>query len=412
MTIMTPPAGHNSLDAHDVDVQAVPLRRALADELAAQGLLDDPRWRRAVETVPRHHFVPGFYAHSGKGNAGLPLWEPVTEKLDPGRWLMDCYRDQTLITQFDGEEPDWEHPASRTGGAPSSSSTLPSLVLRMWLDADLHDGHNVLEIGTGTGYSTALAGEWLGDDGDMVSIDVDPYRVEQAATALYRCGYQPGIAVADGLYGYWPYAPYDRIVAACSVRVIPTAWLEQIKPGGTILTTMSGWLHGSARALLTVEDDSGTASGPLLPGTISFMLARTHLPPQPGSPGHWAEFLTEDPRPARHGPDRISPNDEQGFFALFLAQLAAPTTVMTWMGQATYFTDVVTGAVASLTPDGDGHWNVREGGATRIWDDIEDTLSAWDAAGRPGPERFFMQVHRGRQEVYLPDDPALSFQLP
>ncbi|TDD34253.1 hypothetical protein E1287_17370 [Actinomadura sp. KC06] len=41
---------------------------------------------------------------------------------------------------------------------------------------------------------------------------------------------------------------------------------------------LSGWLYGSARVLLTVSGD-GTAAGPLLPGTISFMAARTQNRP-------------------------------------------------------------------------------------------------------------------------------------
>ncbi|WP_216651536.1 hypothetical protein [Actinomadura litoris] len=70
-----------------------------------------------------------------------------------------------------------------------------------------------------------------------------------------------GLAVANGLYGYWPHAPYDRIVAACSVRTVPEAWLAQTGPGGKILTPLAGWLYGYARVLLTT---TGTAEGPAL----------------------------------------------------------------------------------------------------------------------------------------------------
>ncbi|PRX98099.1 ATP-grasp peptide maturase system methyltransferase [Allonocardiopsis opalescens] len=393
-------------------VAAAPLRRKLAEELAAEGLLSDPGWRAAARAVPRHAFTPGFYLQAGAAEDGLPVWEPVTAATDPDRWLRTVYTDTTLVTQFDGDEPDWEHPAPRTGGTPTSSSTLPSLVLRMWLDAELRPGHDVLEIGTGTGYSTALACQWLGDEGDIVSLEVDPRRAAQAAEALYGCGYRPGLAVADGLYGYWPYAPYDRIVAACSVRSIPAGWIAQSRPGGKILSTLSGWLNGSARALLTVADPvAGTAEGPLLDGTISFMLARTHLPPAPGSPGHWQGLLDGPPRLARHAPARITPTDEATFFARFLAQLAAPHAVMSTVGDTVYFTDPVTGSAASLTPQG-GDWVVRQGGRAALWDAIEAALDAWDAAGEPGPGHFRVRVEPDRQEVYLPGVPALAFRLP
>jgi hypothetical protein len=174
----------------------------------------------------------------------------------------------------------------------------------MWQDAEIEDGHDVLEVGTGTGYSTALACERLGSQ-YVTSIEVDPHRLDQAALALYGLGYRPGLAVADGLFGYRPTAPFDRIVAACSVRQLPTAWLTQTRPGAKILTTLGGWLHGHARVLATVEGD-GTASGALLPGTVSFMAARAQEPPAFGNPAHWAHLLGGTSRPARHSPERIT----------------------------------------------------------------------------------------------------------
>ncbi|WP_207936445.1 hypothetical protein [Actinomadura sp. KC216] len=116
----------------EVEHEAGRLRQSLADVLAEDGLLSDPAWRHVVETVPRHRFVPGFYTDSGtRSEDGLTVWEPVTASTDPDRWLREVYRDQTLITQFDGDEPNWNRPGPRVGGAPTSSSTLASLVLRM-----------------------------------------------------------------------------------------------------------------------------------------------------------------------------------------------------------------------------------------------------------------------------------------
>ena len=180
----------------DLETDAARLRETMAKALATDGVLADPAWREAVGRAPRHRFVPGFYLPAGGRDAqGLTVWEPVTAELDYGRWLAAAYSDTTLITQFDGDEPDWKAPQIRHGGAPTSSSTLPSLVLRMWADADVQEGHTVLEIGTGTGYSTALACERLGSAG-ITSIEVDPHRLEQAASALYGCGYTPTLAVA------------------------------------------------------------------------------------------------------------------------------------------------------------------------------------------------------------------------
>jgi hypothetical protein len=86
-----------------------------------------------VETVPRHRFVPDFYLPADeRDRQGLTVWEPVAPELDHSRWLAAAYSGTTLITQFDGDDPNWKAPQVRHGGAPTSSSTLPSLVVRMW----------------------------------------------------------------------------------------------------------------------------------------------------------------------------------------------------------------------------------------------------------------------------------------
>ncbi|MEU3657872.1 ATP-grasp peptide maturase system methyltransferase [Streptomyces sp. NPDC032161] len=394
----------------DLETDAARLREAMTKALAENGVLADPAWKEAVQAVPRHRFVPGFYLPAdGRDGQGLTVWEPVTAELDYGRWLAATYSDTTLITQFDGAEPDWKQPAIRHGGAPTSSSTLPSLVVRMWTDAELTEGHTVLEIGTGTGYSTALACERLGSAG-VTSIEVDGRRLEQAASALYGCGYTPTLAAADGLYGYWPEAQFDRIVAACSFRAVPPALLAQTRPGGKILLTLSGWLYGYARVLLTVGAD-GTAEGPLLGGTVSFMSARTHAAPTFGNPAHWAAGLPDRSRTTPHGPERISAATEEAFHLRFLVQSAVPDAQMTTVGEVVHLIDVVTGSVATLTPHGDG-WQVREGGPVKLWERTERVLDAYDAAGRPGPETFTLHVRDGGQHLRHPQLPGLPLPRP
>ncbi|WP_406436316.1 ATP-grasp peptide maturase system methyltransferase [Streptomyces sp. NBC_00631] len=383
----------------DLEVSAVQPRRKMAEQLARDGSVADPRWLAAVEEVPRHRFVPGFYLSSGKlDEHGLTVWEPVTAELDRGKWLTAAYSDATLITQFDDQEPDWTAPRIRHGGAPTSSSTLPSLVLRMWADADLEEGHTVLEVGTGSGYSTALACERLGS-ADITSIEVDPHRLAVAADALHGSGYTPTLAVADGLYGYWPEARFDRVVAACSFRSVPDVLIAQTRPGGKILLTLSGWLYGYARVLLTVAED-GTAEGRLLPGTVSFMSVRAHAAPAFGNPAHWAAGLPEKGRPARHGPERISATSPQAFHLRFLVQCAVPHAQMATVGKVVHLIDVVHGSTASLTPC-DGGWEVREAGPVRLWECVEEVLDAFDSAGRPGAEQFELRVCGAERQQLL-----------
>jgi hypothetical protein len=181
------------------------------------------------------------------------------------------------------------------------------------------------------------------------------------------------------------------------VRTIPDTWLAQTQPGGKILTTLSGWLYGYARVLLTVHLD-GTAEGPLLPGTVSFMAARTQNPPAIGNPAHWAA-LTRDasPRPARHSPDRLDKPTSEGFFARFLAQLAAPNAQLASTDDTVHLVDVATGSAASVTQHA-GIWQARQAGPVQLWDAVETAWDAWDEAGRPGPEAFRMHISRQRQQ--------------
>jgi hypothetical protein len=96
---VTTPAG--------LEADADRLRAAMAKALADKGVLADPGWRRAVETVPRHRFVPGFYLPADASDeGGLTVWEPVTAERDHDRRLAAAYSDTTLIGQFDGAEPD------------------------------------------------------------------------------------------------------------------------------------------------------------------------------------------------------------------------------------------------------------------------------------------------------------------
>ncbi|MGW2134289.1 ATP-grasp peptide maturase system methyltransferase [Streptomyces coelicoflavus] len=392
----------------DLDTDAGALRavmvKGLADAVARSPI--HPAWLTATEKVPRHAFVPGFYLPADHPDAdGLTVWAPVTSKLDYGRWLAAAYSDTTLITQFDGEETDWEQPAVRHGGAPTSSSTLPSLVLRMWSDADVVEGNTVLEIGTGTGYSTALACERLGSS-HVTSVEVDAVRLEGAADALYGCGYTPTLARADGLYGYWPEAWFDRIVATCSFRSVPPALLRQTRPGGKILLPLSGWLYGSARVLLTVAGD-GTAEGPLLPGTISFMPARPHAAPAYGNPADWAAGLHEErSRSARHEPERLTAATEEAFHLRFLAQSAVPDAQMVSVDGVLHLIDVVSGSAATLTPEG-GARSVREGGPLRLWSLIEQVIDSFDAAGRPGPQTYTLRVDGEGQRLLHAQMPRL-----
>ncbi|WP_329175299.1 ATP-grasp peptide maturase system methyltransferase [Streptomyces sp. NBC_01477] len=373
------------------------LRDGLVDRLTEDGTLTDPEWRSAARAVPRELFAASYFAPvAGSVPTG---YRPVHEG-EPG-WLERIYSDETLITQLDGRTRPDDVADGAVTGSPSSSSTLPSLVLRMWQQLGAEAGHQVLEIGTGTGYSTALGAHRLGD-ANLTSIEYDPSVGEAAAAALKAAGFAPRLIIGDGLRGAPGGGPYDRLIATCSVRYIPLPWLHQVKPGGKILVTLSGWSYANALALLDVTG-VGEATGRFLPGYTSFMIARPHdRPPRP------ALALL----PGEERPSRIDPAILDTWTGGWVAQLAAPAAERMGAGAEQILWDVSTGSQARTTPGPERGWTVVQRGPVRLWNLLERGVQRWQKAGEPHPEGFGITVTAARQRVWIGTADGPGWDLP
>lgn len=203
----------------------------LAGRLAHEVVRPESRWHSAVAEVPRHQFVPRWWEQDGD------VWTLRTGPDDPDAWLEAAYSDQTLVTRVDACHADNASDGDAlVGGRPTFSSTLPSLVVRMYRHAMIGDGNQVL-VTTGTGYGTALACARLGS-ARVTSVDVDEELVKIAADRLALLGEHPRMEVCD-ITGPLP-GGYDRIVATVSVRPVPVSWLRALRPGGRLVTTIAG----------------------------------------------------------------------------------------------------------------------------------------------------------------------------
>ncbi|MFE9400446.1 methyltransferase domain-containing protein [Streptomyces sp. NPDC006530] len=199
------------------------LRRALVREIVAGGALADPAWRAAFEDVPRHLFVPYYYESAAGGY--VRLWGEDPDPARRERWLTGAYADAPLATRMrDGEL--------------LSSSSQPSLMARMLEALDVRAGARVLEVGAGTGYNAALLCHRLGE-AQVTTVDLDPEITESARAHLEAAGYRPAVITGDGARGAPARAPFDRIMATCTVGSVPQDWPAQCRPGALILAPLA-----------------------------------------------------------------------------------------------------------------------------------------------------------------------------
>jgi protein-L-isoaspartate O-methyltransferase len=310
------------------------------------------QWRDAFLTVPRHLFLPPVY------------WAATQD----GYVRRDLYEES----------------------AP-------------WL-ADLEVGHGmrVLEIGTGTGWSSALLTHRLGD-GRVVTVETDEAVAAQARTALNASGLHPLVVHGDGRDGYLDGAPYDRVISTVSVREIPAPWLKQTRPGGLIVTPVSPLFGGGAIARLTVGDD-GTASGHFTRSS-AFMLLRQQryraAPVDDYLPGEWPG----DSSPSTTSLDLKALPDY--WTALFAIALRLPDvyyrrgpeegSTRTWW----IFDAAVTSWATVDYVRGQTEFEVRQSGPRRLWDEVEAAYDVWAKNGYPGYDRHGLTVTPDGQRAWL-----------
>ncbi|MBT2468512.1 ATP-grasp peptide maturase system methyltransferase [Streptomyces sp. ISL-66] len=384
-------------------IDTSPERQALADRLEAAGAIRTPAWRKAVEAVPRELFLdPGVFLPAGT------LWRPVTTAgTDSAEWTRTAYSDESLVTQLDNQLTADQVP-DPVPGIPTSSSTAPQLVLEMIEELEVEDGHRVLEIGTGTGYSTALMCHRLGED-NVTTIEVDPGVAARADAALETAGFSTWTVTGDGLLGLPRRAPYDRVIATCGVLRIPYTWVRQTRPGGIILATVGSLLTGTGLAKVTVGQD-GTAEGRFV-SHANFMQARSQAAtPIAGDLSSRVAYPNNERRAL------VAPTELNEPMPAFLAQLAAPTAQVLRAqtsdgGALVYLFDPDRESFAELVQDGD-EWLVRQGGPISLWDDVEQALRAWDGIGQPGITEVHLRVTERSHTYWIGDYPALRWDHP
>ncbi|QES50740.1 protein-L-isoaspartate(D-aspartate) O-methyltransferase [Streptomyces venezuelae] len=370
----------------------------LASALVASGALQS-HWLPTYKAVPRDMFVPD---RIWPGIADGTRQNPVVDRAkEPGGWFSAVYSDIPLTTQWD----DGTHTGDGLGKTPSSSSSQPRMVFSMLADLDVKNGLRVLEIGTGTGWNSALLGHRLGAE-NVISMEFDADVATEAQENHRNAGLSPLVVVGDGRVGYPEGAPYDRVEATCSIGEVPRAWITQTRTGGLIVAPWGTPYGGEAIVRLTVDGD--TASGPFTRSS-AFMRLRQQRPSRPPHD----TYLKGQAWPADgdRSTTGLSPADVGGWlvqFAVGLQMAEAFWTVERYDDGSytlwTYSSDGHSWASADYEPEAVS-FEVVQSGPRRLWDETEAAYVWWDAQGRPDFERFGLTVDSEGEQAWL-DSPT------
>jgi protein-L-isoaspartate(D-aspartate) O-methyltransferase len=166
------------------------LRHQMVDsQLRTRGIVDE-RVLAAMERVPRHEFAPERYRDQAYDDHPLPIAEGQT------------------ISQ-------------------------PYIVALMLQALNLSATERVLEVGTGSGYVTALLAELASQ---VISMERHASLADSARALMAALGYSSvRIVTGDGTQGFVEAAPYDAIMVSAAAPQIPPALLDQLADGGRMI---------------------------------------------------------------------------------------------------------------------------------------------------------------------------------
>ncbi|MFJ9841126.1 protein-L-isoaspartate O-methyltransferase [Kitasatospora sp. NPDC101155] len=344
--------------------------------------------REAMAALPRDAFAPDrLWRWDGRAHV------PLDRATDPVEWADELYAgpDAAAVTQV-------------TDGLPSSSLSAPAVVADMLDSLVLDPGHTVWDIGTGQGWTSALAA-WRTGPGLVVSTEIDEGLVVLARQRLAAAGVDAEVLVGNGTRSVPPGGPFDRIHVTYSVETVPYEWIEAARPGGRIVYPWGRLGH----VALTVAADGRTASG-WVQGLGQFMADRCG--PALVSAGYdgYAKVRGSGEPEAEEVVERDLAPLAGDWDLRFAVRVAVPDVVVitgrdedgvnAWVhdGNASW---------AALSARGDGSAALYQGGPRRIGDELLTAWSQWEANGRPTPYDYGVTVTPERQWVWLrdPDGP-------
>jgi protein-L-isoaspartate(D-aspartate) O-methyltransferase len=170
-------------------------------------------------------------------------------------------RSQRVLDAFRGVPREYFVPARERGEAYADRAlpidcnqtiSQPYIVGLMTEALQLEGSESVLEIGTGSGYQTAVLAELARQ---VTSIERHAELSSQAGLVLQELEYENiQLIVADGTLGWPAGAPYDRILVAAAAENVPPAYLEQLREGGILVLPIG---DAESQSLVSIRKENG-----------------------------------------------------------------------------------------------------------------------------------------------------------
>jgi protein-L-isoaspartate(D-aspartate) O-methyltransferase len=135
-------------------------------------------------------------------------------------------------------------------GQTNSQPTTVAMMLD-WLDVD--PGQKVLDIGSGSGWTTALLAHLVGPKGKVIAVELVPELLEFGRDNAERAGVKNAeFHEADDGYGWPKSAPYERILVSAAARTLPPELIKQLAPGGRMVIP----IHNSVWVVKKEDDET------------------------------------------------------------------------------------------------------------------------------------------------------------
>jgi protein-L-isoaspartate(D-aspartate) O-methyltransferase len=197
------------------------LRKKLVDELKRMGI-SDSHVLDAINAVPRHYFLTSAFLEFAYDNKAFQIG------------------------------------AGQTISHPFTVATQSQLL-------KVEPGMKVLEIGTGSGFQTAVLCE-LG--AKVYSIERQKLLHDNSKKLLEKMRYKPHLSYGDGYKGLPAFAPFDRIIITCAIPKVPEALLMQLKPGGIIVMPYG---EGEIQQMMVIQETEDGVFNSEFHGSFSFV---------------------------------------------------------------------------------------------------------------------------------------------